>query len=305
MWFKNLVLLRLQEPFTLDAAAFEAHLKARAFTACGVLESFSDGWCSPIPLEHAPLVHQGGNDFLFCLKREERILPSGAVNEQVQERIAEVESREARSLRKKEREAVRDEVLQDMMPRAFTQSRRTYGYLDTRNGWLVVDAASPKKAEDFVAVLRQTLDGFPVRPIAPIEPPPGVMTRWVAGGLLPEEVILESECELKSPEEDGSIVRCRRQDLDAPEIRHHIEAGKEVIKLAFSWNDRFSLVLDEHLTIRRLRFLDTLQEARAEVASEDVAAQFDGDFAIMRLEIAAFIPVLLNWFGGEKKPQAA
>jgi len=171
-------------------------------------------------------------------------------------------------------------------------------------GWLVVDSASARKAEDFVAVLRQTLDGFPVSPVATREKPSTVMTQWLAGGALPNDVTLEAECELKSPEEDGGIVRCRRHDLEVPEILNHIEAGKEVIKLAFSWNDRLSLVLDESLTIRRLKFLDTIQEAAADAGSEDAATRFDVDFALMSLELNAFLPILLDWFGGEPTGQS-
>ena len=299
MWFKNLALLRLTEPVTLSGAELEKKLDERRFRHCGSLEPLSEGWFPPLGKEHFPLVHQTSGFIMLCLQREEKILPASAVNELVAERVAEIEEQQARSVRKKERESIRDEILHDMLPRAFSQSRRTYGYIDPRGGWLIVDSASARKAEDFVAVLRQSLDGFPVSPVATREKPATVMTQWLAGGALPNDVTLESECELKSPEEDGGIVRCRRHDLEVPEILNHIKAGKEVIKLAFSWNDRLSLVLDESLSIKRLRFLDAIQEAAADIETGDPSARFDADFAIMSLEIDAFLPVLLGWFGGE------
>lgn len=302
MWFKNLALLRLTEPFTLSGAELEKKLEERRFRHCGSLEPLSEGWFPPLGKEPFPLVHQTGGFIMLCLQREEKILPAAAVNELVAERVAEIEEQQARAVRKKERESIRDEILHDMLPRAFSQSRRTYGYIDPRGGWLIVDSASARKAEDFVAVLRQTLDGFPVSPVASKDKPATVMTQWLAGGALPHDVTLESECELKSPEEDGGIVRCRRHDLEVPEILNHIQAGKEVIKLAFSWNDRLSLVLDESLSIKRLRFLDAIQEAAADIETTDPSARFDADFAIMSLEIDSFLPVLLSWFGGESLP---
>lgn len=302
MWFKNLAILRLTEPFTLTGAELEKKLAERQFRHCASLEPLSEGWFPPLGKEPFPLTHQTGGFIMLCLQREEKILPGAAINDIVAERVAEIEEQQGRQVRRKEKESIRDEVLHDMLPRAFSQTRRTYGYIDPRGGWLVVDSASARKAEDFVAVLRQTLDGFPVTPLATRERPASVLTQWVAGGGLPDSVTLENECELKSPEEDGGIVRCRRHDLDVPEIQNHIEAGKEVIKLAFSWNDRLSLVLDETLSVKRLRFLDAIQEAAADVETDDHAARFDADFSIMSLELNTFIPVLLDWFGGENLP---
>ena len=302
MWFKNLALLRLTEPFTLTGTELEERLKELPFRLCGNLEPASAGWFPPLGKEHSPLVHQTGGFLMLCLQKEEKILPAAAVNEVVAGRVAEIEEQQARQVRRKERESIRDEVLHDMLPRAFSQSRRTYGYIDPRGGWLIVDSASARKAEDFVAALRQTLGSFPVRPLATRERSATVMTQWLAGGPVPDGVTLESECELKSPEEDGGTVRCRRHDLDAPEILNHIQAGKEVIKLAFTWNDRLSLVLDDAWSVKRLRFLDVIQEAAADIETDDPAARFDADFAIMSLELDAFLPAITGLFGGESLP---
>lgn len=299
MWFKNLTLLRLGEPFQMEGAELEKRLEEKRFCHCGSLEPQSEGWFPPLGKEDLPLLHQTGGFIMLSLQREEKILPAAVVNELVAERVAEIEEQQLRQVRRKERESIRDEILHEILPRAFSQTRRTYGYIDPRAGWLVVDSASARKAEDFVAALRQTLDGFPVAPIATRERPAAIMTQWLVGGGVPDGVNLENECELKAPEEDGGIVRCRRHELDAPEILNHIHAGKEVQKLAISWNDRLSLMLDESLTVRRLRFLDAIQEAAAEVETSDRAARFDTDFALMSLEIDAFLPVLLGWFGGE------
>jgi recombination associated protein RdgC len=299
MWFKNLALLRFTEAFTLSGAELEALLEQRRFSPCGSLEPVSAGWFPPLGKEHFPLVHQSGGFIMLCLQKEEKILPAAAINDIVAERVEQIEATEARPVRRKEREGIRDEVMQDMLPRAFSHTRRTYGYIDVRGGWLVVDSASARKTEDFVALLRQAVGSLPVKPLVTCERPGAIMTHWLASGELPPDVTLESECELRSPEEDGGIVRCRRHDLEAPEIQNHLEAGKEVIKLSISWNDRLSLVLDEALSVKRLRFLDLVQEAAADVETDDPAQRFDLDFSIMSLEIAAFVPVLTAMFGGE------
>ena len=83
-----------------------------------------------------------------------------------------------------------------------------------------------------------------------------------------------------------------------PEITHHLEAGKQVIKVAVTWSDRMSFVIDENLAIKRLKFLDLIQDQIADTEAEDEAARFDVDFTIMSLEIANFLPRLVEVFGG-------
>ena len=300
MWFKNLALLRFTEPFGLGTTELEERLAQRRFRPAGSLEPVSAGWSAPLGKDGVPLVHATSGFLMVCLQKEEKILPASVVNEIVSEKLAELEDARGRPVRRKERDAIRDEVLQDLLPRAFSHTRRTYGYIDPKGGWLVVDSASPKKTEEFASLLRQVLGSLPVIPLATRERPGAVMTGWLANGGPPSDLAFESECELRSPEEDGGIVRCRRHDLGVPEIQNHLEAGKEVIRLALTWNDRLSFVLDESLAVKRLRFLDLVQDEAAAVETDDPAQRFDADFAVMSLELAAFLPRLVELFGGER-----
>lgn len=299
MWFKNLALLRFTEAFDLTPEVLEERLAQRRFRHCGSLEPVSAGWSAPLGKDSFPLVHATNGYLMICLQKEEKILPAAVINEIVNERAAEIEEQRGTALRRKERDALRDEVLQDLLPRAFSTSRRTYAYIDPKGGWLIVDSTSAKKTDEFTSILRQCLGSLPVVPFATQERPSLVMTQWLQEDAAPPGITLENECELRSPEEDGGIVRCRRHDLCTPEIQNHIEAGKEVIKLAFTWNDRLSVVLDETLAVKRLKFLDLVQEEAAEVDSDDPVQRFDADFAVMSLELAAFLPGLAELFGGE------
>ena len=72
-----------------------------------------------------------------------------------------------------------------------------------------------------------------------------------------------------------------------------------VTQLALTFEDRLSFVLDQRLTVKRLKFLDIVQEAAREVDAENAAERFDADFAVMSLELARFLPRLVEAFGGE------
>ena len=300
MWFRNLTVLRFAEPFVLAEGELEQRLQTRRFAPCGRVEPATCGWEPPLGSASDRLVHFVNGCGILCLRREEKIVPASVVNEIVAERVSEIEASQGRRVRRKERQSIAGEVLLDLLPRAFTHSILTYGYIDPQGARLVVDAAAAKKADEFTALLRAALGSLAVVPVASKQRPSLVMTRWLAGESVPPDLTIEDECELRLQEEEGSLVRCKRQPLFSPEIQSHLDAGKEVVKLAVTWDDRLSFLLDDQLGIRRLRFLDIVQEQAADTDSDDAAERFEAEFAIMTLELARLLPRLLELFGGEE-----
>ncbi|MCK9394182.1 MAG: recombination-associated protein RdgC [Methylobacter sp.] len=301
MFFKNLSIFRLTEDFTLTPAELEQKLEQMAFRPCGSHEEFTFGWTSPIPGPCEFLVHASNGFLMVCGKKEERVLPASVVNEMMQEKILETEEQQGRKLSKKERTAIKDELIFELLPRAFTFSNKTYAYIDPKDGWLIVDAASAKKAEDLLSSLRKCLGSLPAVPLNTVEKPVKVMTEWLVNNQPPDDITIEDECELRAPEEEGGIIRCKRHDLSLPEIKNHLDTGKEVIKLAVNWADRIAFIIDENLAVKRLKFLDLIQDQVADIETDSEAEQFDADFSIMSLELANFLPRLLELFGSDNK----
>ncbi|SJM92742.1 recombination-associated protein RdgC [Crenothrix polyspora] len=301
MWFKNLSVFRLTEAFTLTPEELEQKLEALAFRPCGSHEETAMGWTAPLGKSAQQLQHSSNGFIMLCAKKEERVLPSSVINEMTADKIAEKEEKEGRKLSKKERTEIKDELIFELLPKAFTFSNNTYAYIDPKGGWLVVDSASAKKAEDLLSLLRKSLGSLPAVPLNTLDKPTAVMTEWLSSEHFPDDITIEDECELRSPEEEGGSIRCKRHNLFVPEIKNHLDTGKEVIKLAISWDQRLSFVIDDILSIKRLRFLDLIQDQVADGNSDDAAAKFDTDFAIMSAELANFLPRLLELFGGENK----
>ncbi|MDD5580337.1 MAG: recombination-associated protein RdgC [Methylobacter sp.] len=301
MWFKNLSIFRLTEAFTLSSEVFEQKLESMSFRPCGPHQEFAFGWTPPLGKTSQQLVHSANGFFMLCGKKEEKVLPAAVVNEMVQEKILEAEDKQGHKLSKKERTTLKDELIFELLPKAFTFSSKTYAYIDPKGGWLIVDAASAKKTEDLLSSLRKCLGSLPAVPLNMIEKPVTTMTAWLINNQAPEDITIENECELRSPEEEGGIIRCKRHDLTLPEIKNHLDTGKEVIKLAVNWADRISFIIDENLSIKRLRFLDLIQDQVGDVETHDEAERFDVDFSIMSLELSNFLPRLIELFGGENK----
>lgn len=297
MWFRNLYLYQLVERLELTPEALAAALELQPFQPCGGLQAQSVGWVSPYGREGEQLVHASGGCLLVCLRREERLLPASVIKEAVDEKAAEIEARESRSVSRKERSRLKDEVLVDLLPRAFTRSARLLAYLDLQQGWLLVDSASANRAEELVSLLRESLGSLRARPLASRTAPAVVLTQWLQS-TPPADFLLKDECELRDPGEDGGVVRCRRQALDGDEVGVHLAAGKQAVRLAVEWNERLGCVLGDDWVIRRLRFLEGVQDEAAATEADDPVARLDADFTLMTLELRGFLQRLIEVLGG-------
>lgn len=294
--FRNVRLYHLEEPFVIAVDDLDQRLPEHRFRPCGPLQTASLGWHPPLGEQTRALSHVGNGCIALCARRQERLLPAAVVGEALDERVTELEERETRVVGRRERRQLREEVVLDMLPRAFTRSRQIHAYLDPVAGWMVVDAASEKGAEELVGLLRETLGSFRVRPPRPRNAPVALMTRWVASGALPDGLELGDACELRDPRDERALVRCSGQDLGAEEIATHLRAGKEVGKLALHWREQLEFLLQEDLSLRRLRFADALLEGALEPDIEDEAARFDAEFAIMALQLRELIGYLEGIF---------
>lgn len=295
MWFKNLVLYRIVEPFTLDPETIAAELASQAFQPCAPLDAFSYGWDYALGPAGSELVHAASGRTLICARREERILPASVIGEAVAERIDRIETDTPRKVRLKERRRIRDDVVFDLLPRAFTRQIRTRAYIDAAAGWLVVDAASAKKADDLATLLAHSLPAFKFIPYAPGVSTAEAMTGWLRKNAPPRGWSIQTDCELHDADDVQALVRCQRQDLTSNEIRNHLQAGKQVRQLAIGFDERVSCMLTAEAYLKRLRF-----EAVAELDefdSLDELARLDANFAFMTAELSMVLERLLKTLG--------
>lgn len=302
MWFRNARVFRFTKPFDISSETLEEKLQADAFKPCGPQETVRQGWVPPLGKHGELLVHSANGYYLVTLRKEEKLLPGPVVKELVTERVEAIEAEQHRKVRKKEKDEIKEQVLLEMLPQAFSKNRRCFAYIAPQDGVLVVDAGSAKQAEDLASSLRKSLGSLPVRPPAVEQAPAFTFTGWLNETIgLPSTLALGDECELKDPSEDGGVVRCKGLELQGDEIRNHLNAGMQVTKLSVTWDDNLSFVLDEELGIRRLKFGDTFQDKLDGVDADDAAARFDAAFSLMTLELARLIPGLLEALGGEDR----
>jgi recombination associated protein RdgC len=271
---------------------------------CASQELTTYGFVAPFGKgEDAPLVHVSGDFLLIAARKEDRILPGSVVNDALREKIEEIEAEQMRKVYKKERDQLKDEIIQAFLPRAFIRRGSTFAAIAPKQGLILVNASSPKRAEDLLSTLREVIGSLPVRPLTVKVAPSATMTEWVKSQKAADHFFVLDECELRDTHEDGGIVRCKRQDLTSEEIQLHLSTGKVVTQLSLAWQDKLSFVLDDKMVVKRLKFEDLLTDEAEQNGGEEALGQLDASFTLMMLTFGEFLPELFEALGGEELPQ--
>lgn len=297
-WFKNAIIYRLTKSLNWDLTQLQNQLNDCAYVPCGTLDMSKFGWVSPLRDSNL-LYFSVGKQILLTANKEEKMLPANVVNQELEKRIKSLEQKENRKLKKTEKQALKDDVVMNLLPRAFSRNQHTALWIDTENNLIYVDATSNKRAEDSLALLRKSLGSLPVVPLAFTNEPTTVLTNWITQNSLPDWLTILDEAELRGSQED-SVIRCKKQPLEDEEMFSHFQKGKTVTKLSLDWEDHLNFVIHEDCTLKRLRFADVVLEKNDDILKEDFAQRFDADFVLMTGILAKLTQYLLNEFGGEK-----
>lgn len=124
------------------------------------------------------------------------------------------------------------------------------------------------------------------------------MAQWLFDMEAPAGFSIDRSCELRATDESKAVVRYGRHPLDIDEVRNHIKQGKHPTRLALTYDDRVSFVLNQALQIRGIQMLDSKTDGRA----QDMDA-FDADVALATGELARLIPALVEALGGEGRQE--
>ena len=294
MWFKNLQIYRLPAPWQFDINQLNTQLATQAFESCSNSEMQSQGWVTP--REQGELAHSVNRQLLLQLTTERKLLPNSVINQVSKARALEVEEQQGFKPGRKLLKEIKEQVTEELLPRAFSIQRSTSVWIDPVNGWLVIDASSPARSDEVLKLLLKCNDQLPLEMLRVNLSPLAAMTDWLAGNEAPAGFTIDQDTELRSKAESKATVRYVRHTLDPKEIASHIASGKQCTKLALTWNDKISFVLTENLTLKRIQALDVLTE-KSETQHED--ERLDGDFALMCGELNQLFAELILALGGE------
>lgn len=280
MWFRQLQVFQLTQSIAYTPSQLAERLEPLAFKPCLPSMPTSMGFVPPVDAdeEDAPLARGLNQCVMVCLQIEDKILPASVVNESVKNKIKQIETNEARKIRKKEKVALKEDTVQTLLPRAFTKFTRLHAYIDTKHQWLILNNVSPAKTELFLSMIKKVL-GDGIEALEVIKPSL-IFTQWLKQKNYPEVFSVEPAAILQDPEHQHRVIRCQQQDLFASSIQDLIKDGCEVIQLSLNWHDRLQFTLAQDFTLRSVRLAED-DTANLYDEIETKHQKFDADLVMM------------------------
>ena len=294
MWFRNLHLYRLTKPFDLSPEALAEKLEEKRFTPCGRQTEESLGWVSPIHRSKEYLVHAAGGCTLICMRREQKVIPSSALKEELEERVHSIQEETGRKVYSKEKQALKEDILSQMLPRAFVRSTHIWGYIDSKRDYLVINAGSDNIADAFFGLLIDSVGSFGAVKLVSEENPALILNHWLENGL-PEGWELTGDYELKDPK-DERVAKFKDNESENNVLGDLLEDGYWVNKLGFRYKGQFKGIIQPDLVVKSIKFMDELLAENEDVDGEDELVKFDADYALMTRSLGDFIKDLIELF---------
>lgn len=287
--FKNAQIYRLPRPWVIDHVELQEALEPQAFTPCTSMDLMRNGWA---PVGDQGIVYKVGRQLFLQLRTEKKLLPASVIKEAAAARCLELEEQQGFAPGRKQRLEVRERVADELLPRAFSVHSRTGVWIDPVNGWMVVDAASPARADEVVKLLLKAVDKMPLESFRVQRSPVAMMTQWVDDeDLVPRGFTVDMDATLRATGESKAVVQYKRHTLDAQDLGRHIAAGKQCVRLALTWEDKISFVLSEGLALSGIKLLDVLEDKTEE--------RLDGELMLMAGELNGLFMALTEALGGE------
>ncbi|WP_301585083.1 recombination-associated protein RdgC [Halomonas alkaliantarctica] len=305
MWFKHLHLYRLHDHQLLSPEQTAELLAEHASQPLGNADARRIGWAAPAGrMGGGQLLHTLQNDGhrLISALRQERLLPASLVAEEVAEKVAEIEDTEARKVTRKEKTALKEQVTEELLPRAFVRRQKIDMWWDTERQLIGVNTSSRSRAEDVLDLLRETLGSLKVTPLATQTLPVRAMTTWLGNTVSrPADLQIGDSVVLKAKGDDG-VLRGRQVDLDSDEMQQLLESGRQATQLALNIEGQLSFTLHDDLALKSIRFGDALiEEADTTDDGDDALARLETDFVLMAGSLRDSVERIIEWLDGEAK----
>lgn len=292
VWMRNLTTFALRDWVDVGMEDIQTGLETRQFRGIASLEKEHRGFTNVF--DQDGLVYKCGDAYWVQVKTEQKKVPGAQLKRLLAERMEEIEKREFRKVGRKEKkelqEAISDELLAKVEP---TQSTVTAA-IDPTTGYIFIDTASMKTAEAVLSLLVHTVPGLKVGVLDFVNRIPDKVTEI----LLAEEAgefVADASLVLKGEGTPAATVRFAQCNLSDPEVVAHLSKGLRPASVALTWDGRISFVLTDPLALRRLAYLDLVQDEIDSFNDVDAQTQLNGLLTLQIGEIRELFEAVTNW----------
>lgn len=242
-----------------------------------------------------PMVECIGGEIILAFRVDTRSVPGSAIKERVEEKCDAIEQSTGRRPGRKQQKDLKEEALQELLPYAFTKTSVTRIWISRKGKMVIMDTTSDRRRDAVATALVRALDGLALTMLSTKEAPTTCMTHWLGTSEAPTNFSVDRNCEMRASDSTNSKVVYKNHSLDTEDIELHMKQGKVVTKLALTWKERCSFMLDEQGNMQKIELLDVIFEERKSAGADD---PFDANVAIFTGEMLSLIPDLVDALGG-------
>jgi recombination associated protein RdgC len=273
-------------------------LATAGFKPCGTYTERSSGFEPPTGTNGGPLARRVAGADLLRLRNQVRVLPTAAVNEALDVRLAEYRERMQEEPGRRTKRKLKEQTRDELLPKALLKSDRTTALFLLNENVLAIGTASEKRAERFLELLRTALGKLDVEPLTFARPIETVLTR-VFSGDAPPRFALGRECRMRDRADVKSCVRWSEVDLTHANVRRCVKDGMELTHLGIEFDGALRGVLDAKGGLGKLKLVG-LDEAADEAAegTEEPLARLDAELALLGGTLRQLVVGLKQALGG-------
>lgn len=293
--FSQLSLFHIDPSLVPGINIWETSLQKHAIPLLLDLSIAEHGFAPPYEFSDQ-MVITAQNSWKIQLRKEKKLLPASVLRQESKRRIKEIEEKEYRQLSAKDKKALKQRVLDELLPRAFSQISTIEGIYIRDKGFLLVNQAQANKREELLSHLRQALGSFEAALILCKKTATDLMSQWLLdNNSLPNDLAIGNYCELKNIANIKSVSRFVNQDIQSKEVIGILEKDHFVSQLALIWQDKLRFILCEDFSLKNIQYLEKQQLMEIE-PNDILTLQW-----LFSQDLTLLYEVLIKAAGGTKK----
>ena len=292
--FRNLRFYRVTSPWPESEEKLSEMLAENAFTPCGSFAERSAGWEALGSNENDPLCRRLNGADLFQLRTQSRVLPVAAINEALEERVAEFRTRMELEPTRAEVRRLKEETRDKLLPTSLVKSERSRACFIHSESLLVIDVGTVSKAEWVIDQIRACFDEFYCTPLT-FNNSPGDLLTGIFMGDSPLGFSLGRECRMQDVKDTKSVVTWRDFELSDHSIRQHVVEGMRITHLGVGFDEVMTCVIDQEGIVSKVKFIEG---ETVDQWGEDPQAKMDADFVLLTGAVRRLMEDLKKLLGG-------
>lgn len=289
MFFKNLIIYQFDKNNSGIERLDDDTLKNMAFTPCGPLDSIKHGFVSPVDDDSLKLDIHGHTLLKVCT--ESKILPSSVIKKKSTERIEQLEQTLGRKANRREKQTLKDEILADLLPVAFTKDKYTYVWINHRDQFVAIETSSFKAAEDILSLIRRELGRLKLTPLCTENEKTLALflKEWVLNDNPPPNFFILNDAILADTLESKGKIKLIDENLTADEVKSYLDSGREIKSLSFSYHQRTLFTVNTSYVFSKINYSSEMRYENCDISLDDKAKRIEADFYLVANELATLI----------------